>query len=234
MNAKETTLPSLADDPQYASAAAKLIELQVDLATLETRNDAALAELNSIASNPTPRGDAVDSAARRLLGMDDGASPAGRAGQLREALAEMFEKKQVLQAAIRLQRKELATQREKVSRTCIARVAPAHRELVRRIVGCIKELDLAQQAEHDLREALSLRDIALGDLRAMPVPKLGRLADDSSRLSAYLIECFEYGFIAMDELPKHLHELARAKTAKPMRPAKAVARVVDPADWLSV
>lgn len=234
MNPKETTLPSLADDPQYTAATAKLVELQVDLNMLETRSSALLIELNSIASHSSRGGDAVDAAARRLLGIDTGTSPHGRASEVREALAEVFEKKQVLIAAIRIQREELAKLRQEVSRTCIAKVLPAHRELVRNIVDCLRALDLAQQAEHELRDGLFSRDIALGELRAMPISKLGRLADHNSRVSAYFLECYEQGFIALDEVPKHLRELALAKTAKPAQQAKAVTVAADPADWRSL
>lgn len=223
MNTKNDTPPNLASDPRYAAAAAKLGELQADLNTLTARGDAVLTALNNAATNSPRRADAIEAAAYRLLGKDAGASSDANARLLREEFAELVEKKQVLVVAIRLQREVLANLRAEVSRNCIAQVLPTHREMVRNIVDCLVALDMAVTAEHELRNKLHQGDIVFGDLRPMPMPKLGRLSDENSRASAYLIECFEYGFIGLDEVPKHLHLFALAKTTTPAPRAKAKA-----------
>lgn len=223
MNTKAHTLPNLSEHPQYVAALAKLNELQEDLITVGARCDTVVSRLNDVVTNLHRGSNAIEVAAHRLIGNDVGESDGSIASRLREELAELAERKQILTAAVRLQREAVAKVHAKASKDCIAQVLPAHHATVRNIISCLVSLDAAQALESELRDNLLMRNIQLGDLRPMPVPKLGRLIDPASRVSEYVIECFEFGIIGIDDVPKHLRPFALARTAKRAAPVKAAA-----------
>lgn len=221
---KTQPLPNLADDPTFAAAAAKYVELQGRLNGANARHALVISELNAAAATPGRRVNAVESAAYTLLGIDGGAVSVGaNTARLREEFADVTEDRQVLAAAVEIQKGIVANLRAEVSRRIIAGLLPAHRQMVRNIIKCVTDLDAALAVEHDLRDELFQRNIGLADMRAMPMAGFGRLADPNSRASAYLIEACEHGFIDISELPEKLQPLARAKVAKPTpapQPAK--------------
>jgi hypothetical protein len=205
-------LPNIKDVPEYAAAAAKLTELKTEQAKATARLNAVQGQLN--AAGQPRKVDAIQNAAYKLLGRDT-SSPGTNAAGLREELAALTETKQVLDAAETIQRETLATVRDTASKACIAQILPTHKAMVQAIVKCLRDLDAALTTEHDLIDGLYQNDILLGELRPMPLRGLGRLTDENSRASAYLIEAFEHGFVGLGALPENLHSWARAKTAKP-------------------
>ena len=215
---KKIELPSLGDDPAYAAAAAKLTELQVQLSAASARRDAVLAELNRLAVGPQSRLDSIVAKARQLLG-GDSTTQGADAAALRAELVELSEHASVLAAAIALQKETVQTFRATVSRRLVGELVPTHRALVREIAKRIVALDEALAAEAALRDELFQRDILLGALRPMPLSGFGRLRDENSRCAAYLVECVEFGFLGVGDLPPNLHESARAKLRRDPPPA---------------
>jgi hypothetical protein len=224
----KTTLPNLIDTPAYAEAAAKLTELQTDLNKANDRHDAVLSALNADAINPPRRIDAIEAAAYKLLGGKD-TSTGQTASALREELATLTETRQVLTAAIGIQRGIVSTLQGIAARACIEVVLPDHKKMVKEIARCLLALDAALTAEHDLTDGLFERNITLGELRPMPLTGLGRLADSNSRAARWLLEAFEYDFINMGEVPDKLKPWAKARKHKPT-PAPAPV-VADAAGW---
>jgi hypothetical protein len=79
-------------------------------------------------------------------------------------------------------------------------------------------LEAALAAEAGLRDELYQNGVLhSSEIRPMPITGLGLLRDDQSRISRYLVECAEYGFLRADELP----DIVRARL--PKKPAAKIA-----------
>lgn len=236
MNTKtKLILPNLTDDPAYAAAVAKYTELQGKMNAANARYDAVIGELNVLATNPSRRINVIEAAAYKLLGIGTaGASAGANASALRSELSDLAEDRQVLTAAVSIQKEIVTVMKGEVSRRCIAPLLPIHREMVRECVKRALALDEALDAEHRLRDELFMRNISLGELRPMPMVGFGKTRDENSRVSAYLIEARVYGFIDIGEVPERLRPYAKAKmaTAMPAEQTPAVA-TRDAADWVT-
>jgi len=207
-------LPRLTDNPEYAAAQAKYMELQADLGATQKRYDAILDQLNG-EDGTTDQKSSIVSAALRLIGRSDASTPAVSANTLRQELVTVGDALRILKEAVSIQKAFLTELRVKVSKKCIADLSPAHMGMVREIAKCVLALDAALAVEFDFRDELIQRDIIAGDLRWMPLPGFGRTKDSNSRVSAWLIEACEYGFLKINDIPECLHSWAKAKMAKP-------------------
>jgi len=214
MKIENLKLPSLMDDPEYMAAQTKYIELQTNLAAAQKRRDTILNQLNGEGES-TPRPSLIVSAALKLIGRSGAFTPAASAASLRQELSEVTENWRILLEAVSMQKGFLAELRGKVSKGCIENLLPAHREMVREIANCALALDAALSVEYNFREELFQRDIVTSEVRWMPLPGFGRTRDSNSRISAWLIEACEYGFLEIKEIPECLRTWAKAKMAKP-------------------
>ncbi len=225
-------LPNLNDDLAFAEAAAKLAGLQSDMAAANRQHAELLARLNKQAAGPVEQLDAITAKAHQLLG--NGAGPSEEDPiTLRAQLARVGEHRQVLDAAIGIQRGAVAKCRSEVSRRVLTEVLPQHRLLVREVAKRLKALDAALSEEYALTDELHRLGFETGSLRSMPIPQLGKLSDPNSRASAYLLECVEFRFLDLVDLPENLQPLGRVKLGAkaPKAPTVAPKKSRDPAEW---
>lgn len=232
MKPEPLKLPNLMDNPEYATAQTKYVELQTDLVSTQKRYDAIVVHLNGEAGS-TARQSSIVSAALKLIGRSDASTQTVSATTLRQDLGTVGERLQILKEAVAMQKTFLSELRDKVSRKCITDLMPAHREMVREIAKCILALDVALSVEYDFREELVQRDILTGAVRWMPLPGFGRTRDPNSRVSAWLIEACEYGFLDVKEIPECLLSWAKAKMAKPTPAAPATRTQANIDGWVN-
>ena len=195
MTNKKIEIPKLSDDPGYASAAAKMAELQAEKNRLEALQNEILGDLNDDSQRRTPKNPIV-AAAERLLSGEAEPKPT----RLQESLGEAQRKLTIVDEAIRMQRRTVEAELSRASLAVCDSLQPQHKENVRRIVDALKQLDAALAAEHDLRDGLRLEGYHVSTIRPMPWAHIGLLRDQYSRISRYLIECHEHKFLDRDEL----------------------------------
>ncbi|MBS1191498.1 MAG: hypothetical protein H6R10_3290 [Rhodocyclaceae bacterium] len=219
---------SLHRDPRYTAAHTRLMEIRGELANLEQRRNEAQSGLSELGS---AHGERIEAEAKAML---SGAQLSEPVSMKREAitrtLEEVTHRLSVLRKAEELQRGIVEDIRAEVGRAIATDLLPLHRANVAAIFHAALQLETALVAETELRERLSDNHIPYsGVIRPMPFTGFGKLYDDQSRVSRYLLECHEYGFVTADDLPEVVRDRIPKKEGKPKGPAAA--RSVKEDDW---
>ena len=184
-------MKKLLDHPEYASAHAKLAELQTARSAAMATESRIVAQLNQHANQG--RGvDKITAAAERLLDGGEGEPSAGTAG-LREQLAEAKHQVAVHDAAVRLQERRLEALR---SRFSAKQAGSPYRKLVKAAVAAAAELAKAYDEVQAFRGALEA-DGVLVSLPMIPghLQALGRWTDPGSHVHDLITEASKAGFI---------------------------------------
>ncbi len=215
---------TLERDRTYVEASERFVELQVELSNLEKQRSEILSGLESLASN---RQRVIqDEAAALLSGATLDAGKVARRDALTRNLEELSHRIAVLREAETMQRSIVANERTRVSREVCAELAPRHAANVAAVARAALALAEAVAAEAALRDELTEHGIAFaGHLRAMPINGF-KLRDSQSRLTRYLLECHEYGFLTASELPDVVRKHIPPK-AKPASLAQAATAAMD-------
>lgn len=205
-------------DPRYAAAKKRMVELQLEAVQLERECHKVDAEIGSMA--PAERGSKLTAeASAMLVGAALGREAAS--ADMRATLGSLRHKLAVVREAVRLQTAVVENLIDDASRVICADVLPQHQANVRRVFEAALELNTALEAESDLRASLYENGIRYsGTLRPMPLLGFGTLADGQSRVSRYMAECYEFGFVAARDLP----DIVRDRLPPP--PAKAAPQLV--------
>lgn len=221
---KKTIDKTLDRDPAYVEASERYIALQVELSNLEKQRTEIVSGLSSLFNS---RQQAIhDQAASLLSGAAHDAGKVARRDELHRNLEELQHRIAVLNEAVIMQRAIVANARTKVSREICADLAPRHAANVSAIARAALVLAEAVAAEATLRDELIANGVEFaGYLRAMPMHGFN-LRDSQSRLTRYLLECHEYGFLAADELPAVVRQHIPPK-AKPASKAQAATATAD-------
>lgn len=214
---------TLERDPAYVEASERFLALKVELGNLEKQRTEILTGLSSLASH---RQQAVhDQAAALLSGAALDAGKVARRESMTRDLEALAHRIAVLNEAVIMQRAIVANARTKVSREICADLAPRHAANVSAVARAALVLAEAVAAEATLRDELEANGVEFaGYLRSMPLHGF-KVADSQSRLTRYLLECHEYGFLAADELPAVVrqHIPPKAKPASKVQAATATA-----------
>ncbi len=205
----EQSIISLDRDPRYVAARTRYTDLQYELSGLDSQLNAAYGGLCSL----TDHRDIIRDEASALL---SGATPApasDRAAVIK-TIDDLTHRIAVLRQAVEMQRGIVGKLHAEVGNAIASEFLPQHTANVAAIVEAAITLSTALQAEQELRDTLTENDVSFSSiLRAMPLPGFS-LKDDQSRLSRYLLECHEFGFIKASALPDVVRERLPRK-AKP-------------------
>lgn len=206
---------NLARDPRYAAAQARLAELQLEAVAIEQKRSDLYAAIAQQAN-----ADGTKSLTREAEALISGAEIAARV-DLRAQLGDADHQLAVVREAIRLQREVLENLRGDISVAISRDMLPQHVENVRCVAEAAIALEAALAAEADLRDALHENGVLYSAaIRPMPMLGFGLLRDDQSRISRYLAECAEYGFLRPNELPDVVRaRLPKKAPAEPKTPA---------------
>lgn len=201
-------------DHRYTAAHTRHTELQHELSGLEQSVTTAYCGLSSLSESR----DLIRDEAAALL---EGASvipTADRAAVLR-TIDDLNHRIAVLRQAVDMQRGIVNRLRGEVGNAIAAELLPQHLANVKAIVDAAIQLSVALQAEQGLRDTLIERDVPFtAVLRAMPLPGFN-LRDDQSRLSRYLVECYEQGFVKAGDLP----DVVRDRLPRKVKPQPRIA-----------
>lgn len=196
---------NLARDPRYAAAQSRLAELQLEAIAIEKKYNGIISDIAQQATAAstkrlTREAEALISGVEIVACVD-----------LHAQLADVGHRLAVVREAIRLQREVLTGLLGEISAAISRDTLPQHIENVRGVAAAAIALEAALAAEADLRDALHQNGVLYsGVIRPMPLLGVGLLRDDQSRISRYLAECVEYGFLRANELP----EIVRARLPK--------------------
>ena len=187
---------NLARDPRYAAAQARLAELQLEAGVIEQKRSDLYAAIAQQATS-----DRAKSLTHEAEALISGAEIVARV-DLHAQLSDAGHRLAVVREAIRLQRDVLTSLQGEISAAISRDLLPKHVENVRHVVDAALALETALAAEAELRDLLHENGVHYSSaIRPMPIPGFGRLSDDQSRISRYLVECVEFGFMRSDELP---------------------------------
>ncbi len=198
----DTTEPKLTDFPEYAAALERFSQLQAERLQVESAREALEQEAAKLSSQPLRA--ALDVRAAELIRGGRIELGAVTLAKKREALAAMREKAALLTRACQMQRAVLSDLATIFSNQICAQLAPEHRELVRDIATKLCALSDACLVERSFRDRLGARNIFTSTLRPMEYRGVGDAGDGFSQASLYLLECYEFGFLELDELPSRL------------------------------
>jgi hypothetical protein len=221
---KKTIDTTLDRDPAYVEASERYLALKVELSNLEKQRTEILTGLSSLTNS---RKQAIqDQAAALLSGAELDAGKVARRDSMIRNLEELTDRIAVLREAETMQRAIVANERTRVSREICAELAPRHAANVAAVARAALALAEAVAAEAALRGELEANGVEFaGYLRAMPINGF-KIDDSQSRLSRYLLECHEYGFLEASDLPAVVRKYIPPK-AKPAAVVKAAPAAVD-------
>lgn len=215
-------------DPRYEAAKAKLIELQLSVVSLESQRSATEAELATAATvTCSPR--ITAEAAALLTGVT---VENGKQNDLRAHLGEITHRLAVVRQALKMQREIVDELASEVGAAIARDMLPKHKSNVEAVVEAALQLNTALEAEMELRDTLTDNGVQhSGVLRPMPMSGFGRIADDQSRVSRYLLEAVEYGFVPAASMP----DVVRDRIPKPQKvvPPQRPARRPDNDGWIN-
>lgn len=215
-------------DPRYAAAKAKLIELQLSVVSLESQRSATEAELATAATvTCSPRITAEASALLTGVSVEN-----GKQNDLRGSLAEITHRLAVVRQALKMQREIVDELASEVGAAIARDMLPMHKANVEAVVEAALQLNAALEAECELRDSLFENGVHYQSvIRPMPLPGFGRIADDQSRVSRYLLEAVEYGFVPASSMP----DVVRDRIPKPQKfaPPQKPARRSDNDGWIN-
>lgn len=204
-------------DPRYVAAEAKLTELKITLNDLERAKDAELAILNGTTSYKK-RQSPIEFAAQQMIYTGAMvAIPESADIVSRKKYEELSDKVSVLRLAVQMQRDAIARLRAEISEKICRELLPLHIKNVKGIVDALLVLNEALEQESDLRASCVHEDVWRDHIiRSMSVPALGLLRDENSRISRYMREAVEFGFVDAADMPeavrKHLPKKANPVT----------------------
>lgn len=212
-------------DPRYTAARDRYTELQKELSGLDNQLNVAYGGLGSLTE---PRDIIRDEASALLSGATP--APASDRSAIIRTIDELTHRIAVLRQAVTMQKSIVDNLRAEVG-TAIARdLLPQHSANVAAVIDAAITLSTALQAEQELRDTLTELGIPFSSvLRAMPIPGFN-LRDDQSRLSHYLLECYEYGLVKSGDLPDVVRERLPKKVKQTPKPA---ANVANSEGWLA-
>jgi hypothetical protein len=216
-------------DPRYVAAVNHYNKLKMELDALERQRDEGYSGLNSLASHARDR---LTQEATALL---SGAvtTETLNLDTLIKTLEELTHKVAVLREAVSMQKRIVDELRGVVGKAIAIDLLPQHKANVAEVFKALTQLNAAAQIHHDLCDSLHQNNVpASGYIRPMSIPGLGLLSDKFSRASMFVLEAYEYDFIALSDVPDNLKEWARAKKAKPVQVAQASA-VANADGWLN-
>ena len=201
-------------DPRYAAAKTRLTELQLEVMTLEAKRQSLEAELAGSAE----AGAASRIAAEAQALLAGASAEKAMQGDLRVLLGKTAHSLAVVRRAVEMQHgivKDLASE---VGSAIARDMLPQHKANVAAVVAAALDLNTALEAEAELREALYENGVMYtGHIRPMPISGFGRIADTQSRISQYLAEAIEYGFVSASSMP----DIVRDRVPKPQKKAEA-------------
>jgi len=197
-------------DPRYAVAKARYAELNAELNALQGARDEAQTGLSSLV--PGVRNLIDVEAAAMLTG-----TPAPDLAHLKRermaaSLDDLTHKLAVHRSAVDMQKRIVDQLRGEVSNAICRDSLPQHRANVAGVIEAALALCTALEQERELRD--SLEDAGVlhsGSIRPMPIGGFGRLADDQSRISKFLLECHQFGFIDAADLPDVIRDRIPSK-----------------------
>jgi len=215
-------------DPRYLAATARLTELKIELSTLEREKQDVLAGLSAL--TPQNNLDLVNLEAQALV---TGSTAPDLTHLKREtmtkSLADMDYRISVHFSALEMQRGIVGQLRTEISRAICGDLLPQHKANVANIVTAALQLSVALQAQMELRDDLEAAGVEFSSLlRQMPINGFD-LRDSQSKLSHYMLECHEYGFIAKADLP----DIVRDRIPKPSKPIKSEPVALNTDGWLA-
>lgn len=206
-------------DPRYLAAKNRLAELQGEARAIEVKRDNITADIS--AQGAAVASTQIQKEATAML-----AGGVSVAQQRREAmhqeLGDVAHQLAVVRAAINMQRDIVTRLADEVSREIATDVLPLHHANVRAVAAALLDLNTALEAEAELRDVLRENGVMYsGVIRPMPVTGVGTLRDDQGKTMRYLLECFEYGFLADHELPDVVRSkiVVKIKKIAPEKPA---------------
>lgn len=212
-------------DPRYVAARNRYTELQQELSGLESQLSAAYGGLGSLSE---PQDIIRDEAAAML----EGAKPASTSNRaaIIKTIDELTHRIAVLRQAVTMQKAIVDRLCAEVGNAIATELLPQHTANVAAIVEAAITLSTALQAEQELRDSLTEQGVPFtAVLRAMPLPGFN-LRDDQSRLSRYLMECHEYGFVKAADLP----DIVRERLPRKAKPQPRIAAPAANADgWMN-
>lgn len=201
MNTKTKSIDvRLERDPRYSAAKARYTELKTELDTLERQRDDVQTGIGSLASRAR---DQITDEASAMLSGTPAPDPANlKREALVKTLGELTHRLAVLRAAVAMQRDIVDKLRGEVSTAITRDMLPQHRVNVGAVVKALLQLNTALEAEADLRETLNENNVQyISVIRPMAISGLGTLRDNQGKIFRYLLECYEYGFVAASDLP---------------------------------
>lgn len=219
---------SLERDPRYVAARTRYTDLQQELTTLERQLNGAYVGLSSL---PAPA-DLIHDEARALLeGARDTPVADNRAAVLK-TVDDLRHRIAVIRRATAMQRDIVQRIAYDVSHAIAGELLPQHAANVRAVASAAIALSVALQSERELRDTLTENGVYFAStIRAMSLPGFD-LADDQSRLSRYLAECFEFGFIKIGDLPNVVRDrLPRKSRPAVLMPNAPNSSTLDGSEW---
>jgi hypothetical protein len=224
---KSSNSITLDRSPQYVAARTRYNELQAELTQLDRQLNSAYGGLGSL---PQVQ-DLIRDEASALL---EGATPApasNRAAAIKN-IDDLTHRIAVIRQAVDMQRGIVIRLAFEVSNTIAGELLPQHAANVQAVASAAVALSVALQAERELRDTLTEQGIQFAStIRAMPLPGFN-LADDNSRLSRYLAEAHEYGFVKAGNLPDVVRDRLPRKVARPaLMPNVPNSSTLDGSEW---
>lgn len=220
---KQSNIIALCRDPRYVAASVRHTELQRELSTLDSQLVSAYSGLGSL----TAPQDAIRNEASALL---EGAAivPTSDRAAVIRTIDDLTHRIAVLRQAVEMQRSIVERLRCEIGGAIASESLPRHVANVAAVVDAAITLSTALQAERELRDELIENDIPFSaTIRAMPLPGFD-LRDDQSRLSRYLSESFEHGFVQAAALP----DLVRERLSnKPKPQPRSASKTADFDGW---
>jgi hypothetical protein len=213
--------------PNYVKAKIRFTELQAELNCLDRQRDEIQTGISSLKNSHS------DLIAEEAMSMLSGVPAADPSILRREEMVKTFEQLSrriaVLRQAVALQRNILESARHEVGSEISLELLPQHRDNVSAVIEAAIRLSTALQAEAELRNILTERGIPFSSvIRAMPIHGFD-LADGQSRLSRYLLECYEHALIGAGDLPDVVRDRLPPKVKSTPKP---IARQANNEGWL--
>jgi hypothetical protein len=213
-------------DPRYVAAKTRYTELQHELNALEIQLSDTLTNLNSINSVVHDR---IAEEAKALLSGGQYAAKSSR-DLLTKTLSELNHKIRVLREAVSMQKNIVSELAADVGKQIATALLPEHKANVSAVIVAVLKLAEALEDESALYQALFDSCVpTCGVLRPMPFTGVGLLRDSQSRITRYLLECEEYGFVRAADLP----DVVRAQIPPKAKPVPVqAARGANADGWL--
>lgn len=191
---------TLTSDPGYAAAAARLVEVQGELNTVQAEID----EIVSRSAQKVSERTTVEVAAAELLEGDRTRLDNPDTRDMNPRLDELSRRRRILNTAIEMQRERIKSEAWRASEAICERIAPEYRERVARLATAIIEVGHAQSAYQFLVDKLRDGDVSWsGSLAPALFGIVGYGPDPNSAISIWLKEAVQNGFIREDAIPSH-------------------------------